>query len=278
MTTITVGISGTATAHPALDWAVERALATGAELELVHVIDISWGAPAPEFIEAAMLEAEQRLHSLESLTVERNPGLRARAVVRVGAPVAELVDSSSGSELLVIGSHHAHANAEHGASRRPTRIAAAASCSVVVVAADGAPVGRGIVVGVDGSADSDVAVAFAAREADKYGEKLTVIYSWFAPQPWADTSIVALWPAEPRDEDRLVVAEAVAGLAQDYPDLEIQADVVFDDPANALLNASSHARMLVVGSRGRHGITKAFLGSVSENVVWGLRSTVAVIR
>jgi nucleotide-binding universal stress UspA family protein len=147
-----------------------------------------------------------------------------------------------------------------------------------VVPRDDRPAGHGIVVGVDGSSASDAAVAFAAREADRWGETLSVIYSWYAPQPWAETSLAVLWPGSPRDEDRLIVAESIAGLAEDYPDLTIESDVVLDDPANALLRASAHARLLVVGSRGRHGITKAILGSVSESVVWGLRSPVAVIR
>lgn len=278
MTIITVGVSGSELAHPALDWAAVRALATGATLDIVHVIDVSWGAASPEFIAAAMLEAEQNLHSLETRMTERHPGLRASSALRVGAPVAELVAASENSDLLVIGSHRARPQAEHAGSRRPARIAAAAACSVVVVPGDGAPVGRGIVVGVDGSAASDAAVAFAAKEADRVQEPLSVIYSWYAPEPWAGSSVAFLWPGEPRDEDRLIIAEAIAGLAEDYPDLEIESDVVLDDPANALLNASSHARLLVVGNRGRHGITKAVLGSVSENVVWGLRSPVAVIR
>lgn len=278
MTTITVGISGSDSTHRALDWAVDRALAVGAELVLVHVIDLSWGAAATEFLDTAMQEAELQLHALEHLTRQAHPALRLRTALRVGAPVAELAAAAEGSDLLVVGSHSAHGGAEHAATRRAARIAAAASCSVVVVPVEGGIDRRGIVVGVDGSADSDVAVGFAAREADRLHEKLTVIYSWFAPQPWSTTGLAFVWPSEPRDEDRLIVAEAIGGLTQDYPDLEIAADVVYDDPANALLAASAHARLLVVGSRGRHGIAKMVLGSVSESVVFGLRSPVAVIR
>jgi nucleotide-binding universal stress UspA family protein len=278
MTTITVGISGSDSTHTALDWAVDRALAVGAELELVHVVDVSWGAAPPEFLDTAVQAAEAQLHALEQLTRQANPELRVRTALQLGAPVAELAAAAEGCDLLVVGSHFAHRGAEHAATRRAARIAAAASCSVVVVPVDDAMERRGIVVGVDGSADSDAAVAFAAREADRYGEKLTVIYSWFAPQPWSTTGLAFVWPSEPRDEDRLIIAEAIGGLSQDYPDLEIAGDVVFDDPANGLLAASAHARLLVVGSRGRHGIAKMVLGSVSESVIWGLRSPVAVIR
>jgi len=278
MTTITVGISGTTTAHPALAWAVERALSLDAEVQLVHVIDVSWGAPPPEFIETALLEAEQKLHHLETFTAKDNPGLRLRSVVRIGAPVAELVEAADTSDLLVVGSHRAHGKAEHASSHRPARIAAATSCSVVVIPDDEEGPRHGVVVGVDGSQASDAAVAFAAKEADRLQEPLSVIFSWMAPEPWTGTSVAFLWPGEPRDEDRLIVAEAIAGLAEDYPDLVIESDVVLDDPANALLNASSHARMLVVGNRGRHGLAKVMLGSVSEAVVWGQRSPVAVVR
>ena len=277
MSGIVVGVSGKDTSHPAIDWAVDYAAGSTHSVDLIHVVDISWGAATMEFTDAALSEAEQKLDAEEARARALSPHVTVSSSVRIGSPTRELVAAADAASLLVIGSRRSHEGAEHAASRRPARIAAAASCSVVVVPVDSER-GSGVVVGVDGSEDSAAAVTFAAREADRFGEPLTVIYSWFAPQPWADSTASLLWPTEPREEDRLVVTEAIAGLADMYPDLDLRTDVVVADPVNALRHGSAGARLLVVGSRGRHGFTKALLGSVSEQLVWALPCPVAVIR
>ncbi len=80
------------------------------------------------------------------------------------------------------------------------------------------------------------------------------------------------------DEDRRVLAEAIAGLADQYPDLHIVSEVVGGRPLRALYAAAVGARMLVVGSRGRHGFSKALLGSVSEDLVLSMPCPVVVVR
>lgn len=274
MKEIMVGISDLEVPHAPIEWAMSYAERSLASVHLVHVLDVTWGIVPAEYTEAALLEAEQLLRVLEGNAADRYPAVGIRSSVLVGSPVEELARASDSADLLVLG---AHRHGEFAASgRRTTRMASRATCSVVVVP-DGTPSQMsGVVVGVDGSEDSAAAVRFAAREADHFGEPLTVVYSWFAPEPWSATSILA--PIAPLDEDRLIVAEAVAGLAQDYPDLTVHSEVVSARPERALYAASINARMLVLGSRGRHGLTKLFLGSVSESMVSLLPCPVAVIR
>ena len=275
MRKIMVGVSSDNAGHPALEWASDYARQSHSELELVHVIDVTWGIVPDEFTEQALLEAERGLREKERSLLERHPYLAVRSVVLVGSPVEELARAAKNSDLLVIGAERRGGTGDAG--RRTVRIAAGASTSVVVVPDGAVKAGRGIVVGVDGSANSAAAVQFAAREADRFGEELTVLYSWTAPEPWSPTASM-LWPTEPLDEDRIVVAEAVAGLAQQYPDLAIQSRVVAARPENALFSASVGARMLVLGSRGRHGFTKFFLGSVSEELVSRIPCVIAIVR
>lgn len=277
-TTIVVGVSGTEGAHRAIDWAVHYAARSGSEVRLEHAVDSSWGAAATEYADLAMLDAEGQLREQVEHARTIDPTVLVRSGLRVGEPSRELAAATEDASMLVLGSHRANAGAQHSTSRRAARLAAAVSCPVVVVPSDDTGEGRGIVVGVDGSADSIAAVRFAAREADFYGEPLTVIYSWYAPQPWSGSTASSVWPTEPKDEDRMVLSEAIAGISEDYPGLTVRPELVVADPVLALDRAARSARMLVVGSRGRHGLTKLLLGSVSEQLVWMLPCAVAVIR
>ena len=125
--------------------------------------------------------------------------------------------------------------------------------------------------------NSSAAIAFAARLADRYEEPLTVIFAWGNPEPWGMVEPMLI-DVEPTEEDNLLIAESIAGLASQYPDLVVNTEISGSRPEAALCTAAAGARMLVVGSRGRQGFTRALLGSVSEAVVAELPCPVAVIR
>lgn len=273
MNNIVVGVSGEKTSNAAIEWAMGFASPTHSSVELVHVVDTTWGFASEEFIQTALLAAEEKLRARASLAQAAHPQVAVTSHVLVGSPTDELVAAAAEADLLVIGAHPAG----NKSGRRPTHIAALATGSVVVVPVDVETTGRGVVVGVDGSDDSFAAVEFAASIADRWGEKLTAIYSWVFPEAWGLTG-GPLLPVEPTEDDRLVLAEAVAGIPENYPDLELHSEVVSARPADALYAASVGARLLVVGSRGRRGLARMFLGSVSEELVTERPSVVAVIR
>jgi nucleotide-binding universal stress UspA family protein len=274
MKKIVVGVSGDADTHPAIEWAMQFATVGETIVELVHVVDTTWGNAPLDYIEVALLAAEEKLHDLVNSARQSYPRVAVQAHVTFGSPIKELVASANGADYLVVGAHPQ--GRFGGAGRRSIRLAAFAPCSVIVVPTAVVATGTGIVVGVDGSADSAAAVAFAAALADRLGEQLTAIYAWVQPELWG--LVEPLFAIEPSDEDRLILAESIAGLSQDYPDLTVTSDVVPSRPEHALHAAAEGARMLVVGTRGRHGLAKAVLGSVSEALVADLPCPVAVIR
>lgn len=118
-----------------------------------------------------------------------------------------------------------------------------------------------IVVGVDGSADSHHALAFAAEEARMRGSVLHVIHSWTFPaaMPGSD----GLPHADLKASAEAILDEAVASLGDD-PGVEIEPEIANELPAHALIHASEGAELLVVGSRGRGGFKGLLLGSVSQ--------------
>lgn len=136
-----------------------------------------------------------------------------------------------------------------------------------------------IVVGVDGSPGSLVALRWAAEEARVHGAKLRAVASWHAS---AVSSLPAWGVAEPPEvaiealRDGLtetLAAEGVGG--QGGP--EVEGVVVEGHPAGALLEAAEGADLLVVGTRGHGGFAGLVLGSVSQHVVSHATCPVVVV-
>jgi nucleotide-binding universal stress UspA family protein len=134
-----------------------------------------------------------------------------------------------------------------------------------------------IVVGVDGSAGSVTALRWAARQAGFTGATLEAIITWEYPTFYG-------WvPAYPDDLDLASLAEqaltgavdSVFGAAR--PDW-LRTRVIEGHAAHSLVEASTGAELLVVGSRGYGGFTDALLGSVSTYCVHHARCPVTVIR
>ncbi|MBG6056504.1 nucleotide-binding universal stress UspA family protein [Salinibacterium sp. CAN_S4] len=272
---VMVAVSGPAHQHPAIDWALTYAPSVNAAVELVHVVDMSWRATPASFAEEALLAAERELRALAA-HYSTLSGSEVRATVLVGHPTRLLVEHAAAAELIVLGARGHNGYGMRQLNTVAVRVAAQVNVSTVVVP-HSAPTGTGIVVGVDGSEFSVAPLAFAAREADRTGEPLIVVHSWRAPRPWSDDTVQG-WPAEPEDEERRILSEAVAGIAQSYPDLKVHSEVVFGQATSTLYGASESARMLVVGSHGRHGFARAWLGSTSEELLLAMPTTVAVVR
>jgi nucleotide-binding universal stress UspA family protein len=81
-----------------------------------------------------------------------------------------------------------------------------------------------------------------------------------------------------RDEEELVLAESLAGIAERYPQVPVRKAVRRARPAAAVVEASRSARLLVVGTRGHGGFASLLLGSVSHAALHHADCPVAVVR
>jgi nucleotide-binding universal stress UspA family protein len=167
------------------------------------------------------------------------------------------------------------------------------------------PVAR-IVVGVDASPGALRALAWAADEARLRLASLQVVYAYHAqalaaplyfPSMEALPGRAAAAGARPPEEEsaetlerRAQLQAAVRRQAEDLLEellhelgetvegVDVRRSVVEDrNPAEALIELSADADLLVVGSRGRGGFTSLLLGSVSHQVVLHARCPVVVI-
>lgn len=275
-----IGVDGSEQSRVALDWGLARAAQSGASVELLHVADDSFLSESVAFLSEAqeaserMLEAEREYARAAGFTGT----ITGTAVV--GHPIAEVEEASKHADLVILGAHTGSKFAGSFFGTRAVKIAAVAHCPVAVVpfSVEGTPK-PGVVVGIDGSDAAKKAIAFAAEEADSRGVPLIAVYAWMPP---LTPGLEYLWSEELVESQRAAAEEAIsigtAGLAGRYPDLKIERKIVQSPPVAALLQAAEDADTIVVGSRGRGGIQRLLLGSVSHGVLQSLPRTTIVTR
>jgi nucleotide-binding universal stress UspA family protein len=120
-----------------------------------------------------------------------------------------------------------------------------------------------VVVGVDGSDNSKRALAWAADEARLRHSPLEAVITWEYPTNFGWTPP---WPEgfDFEYEATKVLAETVAAVLGDDPDIDVKCTTVNGNAAHVLRERSHEASMIVVGSRGHGGFAGLLLGSVSE--------------
>ncbi|MFF9375777.1 universal stress protein [Streptomyces griseoluteus] len=137
---------------------------------------------------------------------------------------------------------------------------------------------RPVVVGVDGSESALRAVDWAAGEAALRGAPLRIVYAslWerYEEAPLTDGSV---GPREPVVARGFV--ETAARRAWDRrPEVRVTTLVPPEDPEYALVRESRLAGVVVLGCRGRGGVTETLLGSVGLAVAGRAHCPVVVVR
>lgn len=132
-----------------------------------------------------------------------------------------------------------------------------------------------VVVGVDGSEQSHVAVAWAFEEAKLRDCTVDAVFAWATPWDYWEGAL----PMETHGmaEARARVVADELGRVGVPEGLVVTTKLVNDLPAHALIACSKGAELLVVGSRGRGGFAGLLLGSVSQHVVHHAPCPVVVV-
>ena len=140
---------------------------------------------------------------------------------------------------------------------------------------------NGIIVGVDGSAPSKVAVDWAAREASMRELPLTVIYINPSPVVAADIRMPVSLTERVEKHGQAVLREArstAEDAAEGSNPIRIDTEMVSAAVLPTLIDRSKDADMIVVGCRGLGAIGRRLLGSVSSGLLHHAHCPVAVIH
>jgi nucleotide-binding universal stress UspA family protein len=121
-----------------------------------------------------------------------------------------------------------------------------------------------IVVGIDGSDSSKAALRWAGFLAQTLHCEIHAVSAWQVSTTWTGAAM-AMPPADwdPADTAAATLRDTVAEVFGDHPPVSVTAVVREGGAAHVLLETSTDARMLVVGSRGHGGFAGLLLGSVS---------------
>ena len=137
-----------------------------------------------------------------------------------------------------------------------------------------------ILVGVDGSDSAERALEWAIDQAVLERRPLTLVHGagpsmWYADAVGLDQRLVV---EAIRDDAYAVVRAARDQVKARAPGLEIHESLQMGDARSVLLDLSSDASMIVLGSRGRGPVKSLLLGSVAVAVTRHASCPVVVLR
>ena len=132
-----------------------------------------------------------------------------------------------------------------------------------------------IVVGVDGSPQSQAALDWAVEEAGLRSGEVLAIAAWH--YPYVSDALGQAWDYEVFQRDAETILESELARVGNRGGA-LTGRSVQGNPASALIDASRDADLVAVGSRGHGGFTGMLLGSVSSQTVHHAHCPVLVIR
>lgn len=275
---IVVGVDGSPESRHALRWAADRAEHTGQPLHIMHAKGVSplgWGRI--EQSEPLDTVCEQALGIIAHHEAVRVSSSQPRQL-----PINALFEASTRAAEVVIGTRGTGVVRGAVLGSVTTELAAIAACPVTVVRA--APTDRQrvgpVVVGVDARPDGAAALDFAFAQADRRHVTLRATLCW-RPEKWrfvqgVPTPVMNTLAA--RRHQLEVLRRAVAGPAARHPHVYVETVLATAPAAEALAASSADASLLVVGTRGHHGMGGLLLGSVSQGVMRRAQCPVAIVR
>lgn len=282
---VVVGIDANAGPRAALAWAADTASRQRRPLVLARAYSpqvepsaAMWVVPdATLRAEAAML-VDGAADTLAELGWAGAPAGR----VVTGGPVTSVLNrAASRAHVLVVGRRSRNRFTDLVIGSNAYRVVETSSLPVVVVPDqwDASERARSpVVVGFDGSAAGERAVAFAYETADRHQVPLHAVevvppFDEFRWEP-SDRHSHDAW----LDSWRRAAAEVLAGWRERFPDVEVHTTVEEGHPVDRLVEHARQAQLLVVGGTGHGRISRILLGSVSRGVLHHATSPVAVVH
>lgn len=266
MKTILVGTDGSSSAQVAVRWAARFAAATSSQLVVAHTWEPGLVKLPPDMVEERRAEAGRALETEWSADA-RADGEHVRAVLLDGDArdaLPRLADDED-ADLVVVGARGAgrqpHAlhigSVTHHLVHHTTRPLAA----VPATARTTFP--TTLELGIDGSNASFRALDWVREAGAAVANEVLAVYAEFVMAEW-----VPRWDSESwyRHAEQAIEAWIEPLRTAGIPTTP---SVIVNEPVAAITEVGmrSHAGMIVVGSRGRGGITGLRLGSTALKVL-----------
>ncbi|MFC4016061.1 universal stress protein [Nonomuraea purpurea] len=273
---IVAGVDGSRTAWSALVWAAEDAARRGLPLRIVHVRE-PWCAEHPLSASSDQETLTERCEKLLADAAGRARGLAPETPVSTtlmtGAVIERLKSESETADTVVVGSRGLGGFAGLVLGSVGHGLAGYAESPVVIVRRLPRERGGEVVVGYDGSPCAEMALEYAWTQATARRARLHILhglrYPHLAPHPTGYGPVPV--------DDTAEIERHLAAWQDGHGGVELIRSMSFEHPIAALATSSRTADLVVVGSRGLGGYSRALLGSVSHGVLHRAHCPVAVV-
>ena len=133
-----------------------------------------------------------------------------------------------------------------------------------------------IVVGIDGSPDSNAALQWAIDEARLRDCELVVVHAWsITALAMLGSYGYALDAKPPEEAGQALLDETMQRIAESG--INTRSVLAQGSASHAIITAANEANLVVVGARGHGGFSGLVLGSVSNQVVHHALCPVVVV-
>lgn len=290
---IVVGIDFSDYSEVARLRALELAIAHGAEVIYVHALDDADYRPQKEWLQAGAkfeeLLADGKFRSKERMNrlaeEDRSDVLEIHTEISELEPAAALIDAAERHEadLVVIGTHGRTGFERLTLARTAVRVVRNSPCSVLVARAakTDVPYMSKILVPTDFSEPASAALK-AACSLVAEGGRVDVGHYWIRPFYALGDDVIASKSVALDEDISRSVGTSGAKLLLEHKDsgVDLHFFDVHDTVAKGVhdtLEATPYD-MVIMGSHGRQGLERFFLGSSAEAVLRHANCSVMVVR
>jgi nucleotide-binding universal stress UspA family protein len=230
-------------------------------LLITHVVEESGTIEGLLGTAEAYQEALAFVHREATFATLSEPDLEVAAQVLEGDPLSELAKASEAVQLLVVGTHKTGFINGRMFGSRFLGLAAIARCAVAFIPDMIGTSRRGVVAAVDDSPAGQSVIRFAAAEAQRTSQVLTLIRSGQPGQP---------------DGDR-ALADNTALARSGNDSITVRSRFSSKSTAEGLVDASSSAAMLVVDHTRQATDGVSVLGSIAHDVLLNITSPTVIV-
>ncbi len=267
---VIVGVDGSQPARRAALWAADEAARRGRPLHIVHGADTDSRALylSTESIERIRNAGRELLQDTAAAIAEQHPDLGVTAEFSRSAPVPSLHRAAGLRGTIVVGNRGLGGFNSLMLGSVGLKVAAGAKTPVIVVRGNGDEVETGVVLAAVRNEKDLVCARYAAREAEVRKASLRLLHVWNILQS-AGSVVSMLDDVEEIADEHVHRLTAVADrIREEFPGLTVQADAEKSTSvAGALVEASHHADLLVMGGRRSPGYIGPTLGRATHSLV-----------
>ena len=245
---ILVGVDGSKDSLRAVRYAMNEALASGADLWVVHVVDDTdtvsglWELVLTP--EKLRLAGEAKIaEALDLLSTEGFPADRVTSDVLIGRPRVVLADLSDKADLMVVGRRSLTGLERMFVGSTSVAVVVHAGCPVIVISAASTPHKTGglrtVAVAVSTWPIDESALEWGASEAMLRQARLRVVHVVPETLGIEGADFVAAATTD--------LNHQLSPLRGKHPDLDVELEVLLGDPVDALVGVSREVDLLILG-------------------------------